>query len=70
MLYEKIGIGTGRHANNPWLQELPDPISKAVWDNYVCISPSFAKEHDLKNEDVVKINGSLELAGARPARTA
>jgi len=61
VLYEKIGIGTGRYANNPWLQELPDPISKAVWDNYVCISPSFAKEHDLKNEDVVKIDGSLEL---------
>lgn len=61
VLYEKIGLGTGRHANNPWLQELPDPISKAVWDNYVCISPSFAKEHDLKNEDVVKINGNLEL---------
>jgi molybdopterin-containing oxidoreductase family iron-sulfur binding subunit len=61
VLYEKIGLGTGRHANNPWLQELPDPISKAVWDNYVCISPSFAKEHDLKNEDVVLINGSIEL---------
>ena len=61
VLYEKIGIGTGKHANNPWLQELPDPISKAVWDNYVCVSPSYAKEHDLKNEDVVKIDGNLEL---------
>ena len=61
VLYEKIGLGTGRHANNPWLQELPDPISKAVWDNYACVSPSFAREHDLKNEDVVTINGSLEL---------
>jgi MoCo/4Fe-4S cofactor protein with predicted Tat translocation signal len=61
VLYEKIGLGTGSHANNPWLQELPDPISKAVWDNYVCVSPSFAEEHDLKNEDVVKINGDLEL---------
>jgi Fe-S-cluster-containing dehydrogenase component/anaerobic selenocysteine-containing dehydrogenase len=61
VLYEKIGIGTGRHANNPWLQELPDPISKAVWDNYVCVAPSFAKEHDLKNEDVVLINGNVEL---------
>ena len=61
VLYEKIGLGTGRHANNPWLQELPDPISKAVWDNYVCVAPSFAKEHDLKNEDVVLINRSIEL---------
>jgi molybdopterin-containing oxidoreductase family iron-sulfur binding subunit len=60
-LYEKIGIGTGKHANNPWLQELPDPISKAVWDNYVCVAPSYAKEHDLKNEDIVLINGMIEL---------
>jgi Fe-S-cluster-containing dehydrogenase component/anaerobic selenocysteine-containing dehydrogenase len=61
VLYENIGIGTGRHANNPWLQELPDPITKAVWDNYACVSPSYAIEHDLKNEDVVKINGGFEL---------
>ncbi len=61
VLYEKNGLGTGKHANNPWLQELPDPISKAVWDNYVCVSPSYAEEHGLKNEDVVMINGSIEL---------
>jgi Fe-S-cluster-containing dehydrogenase component/anaerobic selenocysteine-containing dehydrogenase len=61
VLYEKIGIGTGKHANNPWLQELPDPITKAVWDNYACVSPSYAKEHGLKYEDVVLINGTIEL---------
>jgi len=61
VLYEKIGLGSGKHANNPWLQELPDPISKAVWDNYVCVAPSYAKEHDLHNEDVVLINDSIEL---------
>jgi len=61
IMYEKIGIGTGKHANNPWLQELPDPITKAVWDNYVCVAPSYAKEHGLSKEDVVLINGTLEL---------
>jgi molybdopterin-containing oxidoreductase family iron-sulfur binding subunit len=61
VLYEKIGLGTGKHGNNPWLQELPDPITKSVWDNYVCISPSFANEHGLKNEDVVTVDGKLEL---------
>jgi molybdopterin-containing oxidoreductase family iron-sulfur binding subunit len=60
VLYEKIGLGNGKQANNPWLQELPDPISKAVWDNYVAISPNFAKENGLALEDVVKING-IEL---------
>lgn len=38
-LYEKIAIGNGNQANNPWLQELPDPISKITWDNYVTMSP-------------------------------
>jgi len=44
-LYEKVGIGNGNQANNPWLQELPDPISKITWDNYVTMSP---KEMDGK----------------------
>lgn len=38
-LYASEAIGSGQHANNPWLQELPDPITKATWDNYICISP-------------------------------
>ncbi len=43
-IYQKISIGTGSQANNPWLQELPDPISKVTWDNYAMVSPAFAKE--------------------------
>lgn len=61
ILYQKMGIGTGRHANNPWLQELPDPITRATWDNYLCISPSDAHELDLASEDVVLLNGNLEI---------
>lgn len=44
VLYQQIGIGDGKHANNPWLQELPDPITRATWDNYVMISPKQGKE--------------------------
>jgi molybdopterin-containing oxidoreductase family iron-sulfur binding subunit len=44
VLYQKVSIGTGKQAGNPWLQELPDPISKATWDNYALISTSKAKE--------------------------
>jgi len=40
VLYQKAGIGTGVQANNPWLQELPDPISKVTWDNYITMNPS------------------------------
>jgi molybdopterin-containing oxidoreductase family iron-sulfur binding subunit len=43
VLYQKVSIGSGAQANNPWLQELPDPVSKVTWDNYAMISPAMAK---------------------------
>ena len=60
-LYEKISIGIGKYTNNPWLMEVPDPITTATWDNYVTISPKYAKAHNLEHEDVVKINGKIAL---------
>jgi len=44
VLYQKVSIGDGKMANNPWLQEMPDPITRATWDNYVIISPALQKE--------------------------
>jgi len=63
VLYEKIGIGNGSQANNPWLQELPDPISKATWDNYLAVPFSLAKEKGFKQNDIVKlqVNGLTEV---------
>ena len=43
-MYEKTGIGDGTHANNPWLQELPDPVSKVCWDNYLTMNPDEMKD--------------------------
>jgi molybdopterin-containing oxidoreductase family iron-sulfur binding subunit len=43
-LYEKVAIGAGAQASNPWLQEMPDPVTKATWDNYATISAAAAKE--------------------------
>ena len=37
--YQKTAIGSGSHVNNPWLQELPDPITKVTWDNYITMNP-------------------------------
>jgi MoCo/4Fe-4S cofactor protein with predicted Tat translocation signal len=37
-LYQKAGIGNGSNANNPWLQEMPDTVTKVTWDNYVTMS--------------------------------
>jgi len=43
VLYQKVSVGNGSQANNPWLQELPDPVSKVTWDNYAMVSPDLAK---------------------------
>jgi MoCo/4Fe-4S cofactor protein with predicted Tat translocation signal len=44
VIYQKISMGTGSQSNNPWLQELPDPVTKVTWDNYAMISPALAKQ--------------------------
>jgi MoCo/4Fe-4S cofactor protein with predicted Tat translocation signal len=44
VLYQKVGMGIGTQANNPWLLELPDPVTKISWDNYAILSPKVAKE--------------------------
>ena len=61
VIYEKIGMGDGTQANNPWLQEFPDPISRACWDNYLTISSSNAKDLNIKNWNVSNgaLNGSV-----------
>jgi MoCo/4Fe-4S cofactor protein with predicted Tat translocation signal len=60
ILYTKTGIGDGQQANNPWLQELPDPITRTTWDNYLTISARDAQELNLKNYNVANggLNGS------------
>lgn len=59
-LYEKIGMGNGNQANNPWLLEMPDPVSKVTWDNYITMSPKQMQELGLetfleKEVDVDKV---------------
>jgi molybdopterin-containing oxidoreductase family iron-sulfur binding subunit len=60
-LYQPVAIATGRHANNPWLQEMPDPVTKAVWENYAAISPKFAAEQGLEDFDVIEIQEGLAI---------
>lgn len=43
-LYPKTGMGDGQQANNPWLQEFPDPLTRTTWDNYLTVSEFDAKE--------------------------
>lgn len=67
VFYQKAAIRDGAMSNNPWLQELPDPVSKVTWDNYITMSPrqmeemgfatTFDQEHGL-NLASVEVNGT------------
>jgi len=59
-LYTKTSMGDGQQANNPWLQELPDPLTRASWDNYITVSKADAEALGLKNHNVANggLNGS------------
>ena len=54
-LYQNVAVGDGQVANNPWLQELPDPVSKVTWDNYVAVAPKFAEKLNLSEFDLVEV---------------
>lgn len=51
-LYIKNAIGDGTQANNPWLQEFPDPITRTTWENYITLSPKDAKKLHIKNWNI------------------
>ena len=46
----------GRYANVPWLLELPDPITKVVWDNAAYLSPASAEELGVSNGDLLRVS--------------
>jgi molybdopterin-containing oxidoreductase family iron-sulfur binding subunit len=54
VVYENGTVGNGSQANNPLLQELPDPITKAVWDHYVTVAPKDAGSINFKEAKTVK----------------
>ncbi|MEK7263750.1 MAG: 4Fe-4S dicluster domain-containing protein, partial [Bacteroidota bacterium] len=55
VLYPTIALLDGRHAHNPWLQELPDPVTKIVWDNYASISSSTAERFKIEEGTILNI---------------
>ncbi|HKE23219.1 MAG TPA: 4Fe-4S dicluster domain-containing protein [Bryobacteraceae bacterium] len=61
-LYESVSLRDGRHANNPWLQELPDPITTATWGNFASIAPELARRLNCTEGDVVSLRtGSRQV---------
>ncbi|MDZ7288942.1 MAG: 4Fe-4S dicluster domain-containing protein [candidate division KSB1 bacterium] len=61
ILFPSLTMLDGRHAHNPWLHELPDPITKIVWDNVASVSRTTAEKLGVKEGDVLRIeaNGSM-----------
>ena len=63
--YEPINVGDGGYASNPWLQELPDPVTRTVWGNYLAVPIGWKGEakfdtfKNLKDGDLVdlEVNG-------------
>ena len=55
VFHRDYSLDDGRYNNNGWLQELPDPITKLVWDNAVLISRKTARHWACKNSDVVEV---------------
>ncbi|GAA5098961.1 TAT-variant-translocated molybdopterin oxidoreductase [Chryseobacterium ginsengisoli] len=60
VLYTKTSMGDGTQANNPWLQELPDPLTRMSWDNYLTISPKDAEKFEIDND----LNARMQLDGS------
>jgi molybdopterin-containing oxidoreductase family iron-sulfur binding subunit len=74
LAYASPTLYDGRGANRPWLQELPDPVTKVVWNSWIEIHPETARQLGIDTGDVLEVSsphGRLEVAayvyrGIRP----
>ena len=55
VLVGSYAMDDGRYANNGWLQELPDPVTKLTWDNGALMSPNFARQLKVETGDLVQV---------------
>ena len=61
VLYPSVAQADGRHALNPWLHELPDPITKVTWDNVATLAPEDAAQIGVRQGDMIRV----EAAGGK-----
>lgn len=64
LVYPSSRFGAGEFANAPWLQELPDPVSKIMWHSWVEMNPHTAEARGIREGDVVTVaspHGSVEV---------
>jgi len=65
-LYVSSGVGDGKQGNNAYLLELPDPVSKVTWDNYVAIEPKYAESLGLGVNDLVEVKSDTNYSVILP----
>ncbi|MDH5609755.1 MAG: 4Fe-4S dicluster domain-containing protein, partial [Cyclobacteriaceae bacterium] len=63
VIYLNNSVSEGIQANNPWLQEMPDPITKACWENYLTVAPKQAEEWGIELGDMSTQKVSLTVNG-------
>jgi molybdopterin-containing oxidoreductase family iron-sulfur binding subunit len=66
VLYQKVSMGAGHTASNPWMQEMPDPVTRATWDNYIMISPAMAKTLLGIDLNIAREADNYEVTPAKP----
>ncbi len=70
VFYESVAIGNGKHSNNPWLMELPDPVSKHCWENVAFISPADSLELGIGTGDLIRLDENIAIpALIQPGQT-
>jgi MoCo/4Fe-4S cofactor protein with predicted Tat translocation signal len=68
VLVGSYAMDDGRYANNGWLQELPDPITKLTWDNAALMSPAFAKKLGVQAGDLVQVTINEKSGQSEPIK--
>ncbi|GAB4249087.1 MAG: molybdopterin-dependent oxidoreductase [Thermoleophilia bacterium] len=57
-IYPHLLLAEGRHANLPWCQETPDPMTTVTWESWIEVNPAVARELDLRTGDLVRVTSS------------
>ena len=63
IIYQKVGVRDGAYGNTPWAHEMPDPVTKVTWDNYLTVSMPDAEANKWVDGDIMTItagNGKVE----------
>jgi molybdopterin-containing oxidoreductase family iron-sulfur binding subunit len=59
VFYETVNMGSGQYANNPWMQEMPDPIMRTTWDNFISIPIEWDGDNNFKTPFGNLIDGDI-----------